>query len=204
MTARLWLVRHGRIEANVSGHWHGSTDSPLDSVGREQIDAVGRWFAASGLAVGAIYSSPLQRTRHTAEAIGRAMQLEVEAHDDLREYGIGALEGTPYPELMLPGGFIEQMRSDPHWAPEDGESLRGVVERMKRATRTIADAHPAQEVVIVSHGAAMGLLLGELLHDDPLAWRNYHVANCSVSELRLDPEPALGQFNGTEHLEGIG
>ena len=75
MSTRLWLVRHGRIEANVSGHWHGSTDSPLDAVGRQQVEAVGRWFAGSGLKIEAIYSSPLQRTRHTAEAIGRALEL---------------------------------------------------------------------------------------------------------------------------------
>ena len=204
MSTRLWLVRHGRIEANVSGHWHGSTDSPLDAVGRQQVEAVGRWFAGSGLKIEAIYSSPLQRTRHTAEAIGRALELDIKAHEDLREYGIGTLEGTPYPELMIPGGFMEQMRNDPHWSPQDGESLNGVVDRMRSATRAIADAHPSREVVVVSHGAAMGLLLGALLHDDPLAWRNYHVANCSVSELRLEPEPSLGRFNATEHLEGLG
>ena len=204
MSARLWLVRHGRIEANVSGHWHGSTDSPLDDVGHRQIEAAGRWFAGSGVRFEAVYTSPLQRTRHTAEAIARALALDIEARDDLREYGIGTLEGTPYADLMVPGGFMERMRNDPQWAPEAGESLRDVVNRMRCATRAIAQAHPHGEVVVVSHGAAMGLLLGELLHDDPLAWRNYHVANCSVTELRLEPEAALGRFNCTEHLEGIG
>ena len=33
MTTRLWLVRHGQIQANVDGRWHGSTDSPLTAAG---------------------------------------------------------------------------------------------------------------------------------------------------------------------------
>ena len=48
MTTRLWLVRHGQIQANVDGRWHGSTDSPLTATGEAQVAATGAWFKAQG------------------------------------------------------------------------------------------------------------------------------------------------------------
>ena len=49
MTRSLLLVRHGQIEANARGRWHGSTDSPLTRIGRQEL----KWraFAIGGLLI---------------------------------------------------------------------------------------------------------------------------------------------------------
>jgi len=201
VTTRFWMIRHGRISANVTGHWHGSTDTPLDEVGERQVERVAAWFADAGHPISAVYTSPLQRTHGTARGIAGALGLEAMPHDDLREYGIGELEGTHYSELLGELRFFERIREDPHWAPDGGESLHAVITRMRTSLEAFAARHPGEDVVVVSHGAAMGLLYGHLLHDDPFAWRDYHVENCSISEFRLHPEPALGRFNETGHLE---
>lgn len=201
MSTRLWLVRHGQIAANVSAHWHGSTDSPLTDAGEQQAARVADWFAQSGHPVGAIYTSPLGRTRATAEAIARALDLEPHPESSLREYGIGVLEGTHYRELHEHHRFFDRIREDPGYAPEGGESLAAVLERMQRALHDIAAAHRGEDVIVVGHGAATGLTLAHLLEADPLAWWRYQIRNCSVSELYLEPEPRLGLFNHTAHLE---
>ena len=203
MTTRFWMVRHGRISANVTGHWHGSTDTPLDEVGERQVERVAGWFRDAGHPVRAVYTSPLRRTHGTAAGIAAALGLEAEPLPALREYGIGELEGTHYGDLIERERFFDRIREDRHWAPPGGESLHDVVSRMRTALETLAARHPGEDVVVVSHGAAMGLLYGELLTGDPLAWRDYHVENCSVSEFRLHPEPGLGAFNRTDHLDGV-
>jgi probable phosphoglycerate mutase len=200
---RFWLVRHGQIAANLSAHWHGWTDSPLTDTGRAQVERVAGWFADAEHPVTAIYTSPLQRTRHTAEGIAGALALAVEPLDDLREYGIGELEGTHYRTLVDEHGFFERIRSDRDWAPPGGESLGRVLERMQSAFRRLAADHPGEDVVVVSHGAALALTISELLHAEPLGWGDYHVSNCSVSEFWLEPEPGVGLFNHTDHLEGL-
>ena len=58
MTTRLWLVRHGQIQANVDGRWHGSTDSPLTAAGQAQVAATGAWFKAQARPITAVYASP--------------------------------------------------------------------------------------------------------------------------------------------------
>jgi broad specificity phosphatase PhoE len=199
---RLWLVRHGQIAANVEGRWHGWTDSPLTDTGRRQVERVADWFRAAAHPVRAIYTSPLQRTHDTARGIGQALGLEPEPVRDLREYGIGDLEDTPFRELVDRLGFFERIRKDRHWAPSGGESLHGVVTRMQATLIALADRHPGEDVVVVSHGAAMALAIAQFMDADAQAWGNYHVSNCSVSELWLHPEPALGLFDHKDHLEG--
>ncbi|HSG90701.1 MAG TPA: histidine phosphatase family protein [Pseudomonadales bacterium] len=199
---RLWLVRHGQIAANLTGHWHGWTDSPLTDTGRTQVTRVAGWFADAAHPVAAVYTSPLQRTHDTARGIASALGLEAEPVLALREYGIGELEGTPYKALRDEHRFFDRIRDEPDWAPAGGESLRDVVTRMHDTFTDISARHAGEDVVLVSHGAAMALTIAHLLHADALEWGQYHVSNCSVSEFCLMPEPALGMFNSTAHLEG--
>ena len=73
------------------------------------------------------------------------------------------------------------------------ERIVPVLERLGRA-----EDHPT--VAVVSHGAALGIALATLLDANPRAWRNYHVENCSITELRFVPHAEVGVFNHTTHL----
>jgi broad specificity phosphatase PhoE len=197
--ATLLLVRHGQIAANVSRVWHGSTDSELTERGLEEARRTADHLA-SARNVRALYSSPLLRTRQTAEAIAARLGLVPRLEPGLAEYGIGELEGVSYADLLNVHGFFARIRSDRDFAPPGGESPRQVLERAIGALHRIARTHRGEEVVIVSHGAALGLALGELLHGDPDRWMELHLSNCAVSELVLEPAPRLLAWNRTDHL----
>ena len=198
--ARLLLVRHGQISANVDRVWHGSTDSALTDRGLEEAEAVARLLATDRFAPAAVYSSPLQRTRETAAAIARATGLEPVTDPGLAEYAIGELEGVSYEDLYREHRFFERIREDPDFAPPGGESRNQVVARVVGALRRIARAHGGDEVVVVGHGAALGLAISHLLGDSDAEFQKYHKANCALSELVLAPEPRLLRFNETAHL----
>lgn len=198
---RLLLVRHGQIDANAHGIWHGSTDSSLNERGRRQAVRVARLLARTRPGVSAVYASPLERTRRTAECIAGELHLEVRPDADLVEFGIGELEGESYQALMNQHGFFQRMLRDGAWAPPGGESRAAVTRRVVGALRRIAARHAGEEVVTVGHGAALGLALASLLGGGPLAWRRYQMSNCSVSELVLGPEARLLAFDDTDHLD---
>ena len=202
--ARLILVRHGQIAANLASVWHGSTDSPLNDVGREQAKRVGERLQIKTLAAEyrpvRIISSPLERTLHTAEAIGAALGLQPQVEHDLREYAIGELEGTPYQTLVDEHRFFDKVHKDHGYAPPGGESLDGVCRRVVDAFVRIADAHQGEDVIVVGHGAAIGVALGSLLEGDPTRWNHYGIKNCSITELRLRPVAQLLLLNDVEHL----
>lgn len=197
---RFWVVRHGQIAANVSYHWHGSTDSPLTETGRRQVEQVATWFEGNGRSLAAAYSSPLTRTRDTATGIASRFGLKVDPLPGLREYCLGEWEGVHFQELNEERQLLERM-SDRHWAPPGGESIHGVLERMLEAFHQVAERHPGEEVLMVGHGAATAVMLAHLLQQDALGWHSYHLRNCSVSEFWLHPEPGLGLFNHIDHLQ---
>jgi len=201
--ASLLLVRHGQIRANVQGRWHGSTDSPLTWRGRSQASRTGRHLASTELRPTHIYSSPLQRCRDTAERIARPLGLAAQVDENLREYAIGEWEGMRFDELAERHDFVSRASQDHNFAPPGGESLAAVSSRIVNAVQQIHQRHEDEleaRVMLVSHGAVMAVLLGQLLHQTPSRWIDYHFANCSLTELVLSPAPYVNFFNSTQHL----
>jgi broad specificity phosphatase PhoE len=198
----LTLVRHGETSANLDGVWAGSTDTPLTERGRLQAERVARYIVEKHGDAAALYSSELQRARDTALAIGTALGLDLRTDAALAEYDLGSWEGKTYRDLQTEHQLWDRMRDDLDFAPHGGESPRQVAERFTGALRRIAAAHPVERVVVVAHGGALTLALGDLLDGDIRQWRRV-MKNCAVSELVIEPEPALLSFNHTDHLEGV-
>ncbi len=201
MTAILTLVRHGETAANLEGVWHGSTDTPLTERGHAQARRVADYLAGREPAR-ALYTSPLQRARHTAEPIGAALDLEARAEADLSEFHLGSWEGKTYRELFERHELWHHMRRNPDFAPHGGESPRQVTERLVAALGRIAATHAGERVIVVSHGGALSMALGHLLDGSYAEWRRV-MDNCAVTELVLEPEPRLLAFNVNAHLEDV-
>jgi broad specificity phosphatase PhoE len=198
----LILVRHGETPANLDGVWHGSTDSPLTARGEQQAARVATHVGAAYADAAAVYTSDLQRARRTAEAIGQALAREARLERGLREYDLGSWEGKTYGDLHDTHDLWHHMKTNPHFAPHGGESPNGVTERFTNALSSIAARHPGERVVVVAHGGAFSLAMGALLHGHYSHWHPV-MENCAVSELVLEPRPALLSFNYTDHLAGV-
>jgi broad specificity phosphatase PhoE len=197
------LIRHGETSANVEGVWHGSIDTALTPRGRSQAERVAEHIARTRADARALYASPLARARDTAQPIAERLGLSPCLEPDLREYHLGEWEGISYATLAREHRLFERMRDDPDWQPGGGESARQVAERLARSLLAIAERHPGERVIVVSHGGALTLGLGLLLDADVSAWRRV-MSNCAVSDLRFDPAPTLAVWNDVAHLDGLG
>ncbi len=202
MTHSLLLIRHGQIAANAGGRWHGATDSPLTRTGRRQAARVAQCVRARWGDIAAHLFEPDDPVPDTAQAIGNALsQPVINVDDDLREYGIGELEDTTFAALQSEHDFFRRIKEDPDFAPPGGDSINAVARRIVPALQRIyAIDDSARPIAVVSHGAALAIALATLLDADANHWTNYHVDNCSVTELLLEPEPLIAAFNSTEHL----
>jgi broad specificity phosphatase PhoE len=204
MSPRILLVRHGQILANKQGRWHGSTDTPLTIKGRWQAFLTGR-FLAKTVSLDAVYTSPLQRCQHTARLASKDYAGTTKIIDGLAEMSVGEWEDMEFTKLNAEHRLIERFNEDLDWAPPQGESLGTVAKRMETSLLEIADNHSAHEtVLVVSHGAAMAVALGQLLHQDPRAWMQYRFDNCSITEIRLGDNPSLEQYNNCSHQSLFG
>ena len=200
--ALLTLVRHGQTSANIDAVWHGSTNTPLTPHGRNQAAAAGDFIKTNYHPVDpiqSVYASPLERARHTAEAIASPLGLTPEIDPDLVEYDLGEWEGLSFTHLFEEKKLFHNMRADHDYRPHGGESPRQVGDRIAGAFRRIADRHPGERVVIVSHGGALSIAFGLILDNDYSRW-NRMMDNCAITELVLDPKPELRSFNQIDHL----
>ncbi|MCR9094969.1 MAG: histidine phosphatase family protein [bacterium] len=197
--ALLTIVRHGQTSANIDGVWHGSTNTPLTDHGRIQAAAVGRHIKANYRPVTHVYASPLDRAHHTAQAIADPLGLEPAIDPGLVEYDLGDWEGLSFHHLFEEKRLFHNMREDPHFAPHGGESPLEVGLRLAGSLRSIAERHPGERVVVVSHGGALSIAFGVLIDDDYSRFDRM-MKNCAISELSFSPRPDLVTFNQIDHL----
>jgi probable phosphoglycerate mutase len=187
----LILVRHGQTAANAAGLLLGRADLVLTDVGRRQAKAL-----AAALPVPAkVVSSPLRRAVETAEAIG----LPVEIDERWIEIDYGDFDGLPLTEV---GADVwKRWRSDPTFAPPNGESFDELDSRVREACEARVQEAAAHDVVVVSHVSPIKAAVAWAL-DVPgaIAWRMHlHVA--SVTKVAVGgPTPSLRTYNDTAHL----
>jgi len=188
------VVRHGRTAANAGGLLLGRLDVPLDDHGRTQAAAVATALPAPDLVV----SSPLRRTRETAEAFGRP----VEVDPAWIELDYGDWDGRPMGEVA-PETWAT-WRADLDFAPPGGESLRHLSERVHGALEALVDRLDGRRVVVVSHVSPVKAAVSWALAVGPeVAWRTF-VAPGSISRIGLGPSgPTLSSFNETAHLPTV-
>lgn len=199
----LLVVRHGETQANVSGSWQGSTDSPLTERGRLQVEFLTQRLASEGRSVSAIYSSPLGRARQTADILASGLGAPpIVADPGLAEFHLGEWEGLSYDTLRFDKGLWDKMAVDPHFTAPGGESAVAFAMRLVASFRTIASQHPGQTSIIVSHGGAIATALAMLVSGDGGRWLEFQVANCALTEIAWGERPQVVRLNDTTHLDG--
>ncbi len=72
---RIFIVRHGESEANAAGTFEGYADAALTTLGRAQAAQIAQRAPAWRIQSARLITSPMQRARHTADAIAAALSL---------------------------------------------------------------------------------------------------------------------------------
>ena len=182
----LYLVRHGRTEANAGGRLQGRIDLPIDDVGRAQAAAI----TSVVTSVDRLISSPSLRARQTAAVFG----IEMEIDERWLEMDYGELDGLALSDV--PRLQWQQWISDPDFRPPGGESLREMGTRVHAACEDLLEAARDHDIVVVSHAtpikAAMAWALGV---DVGITWRS-QIDQASITKITIrDRGPALAAFN---------
>ena len=89
---QFYYVRHGQTDWNLNKRLQGNTDIPLNDTGIAQAHEAKDKLA--GQPVSAIFTSPLQRARKTADIINETLQCPIFEITGLKECNFGPHEGT--------------------------------------------------------------------------------------------------------------
>lgn len=194
----LLLIRHALCDPvgrSIAGRKPGIH---LNPAGRSQAAALANRLAV--LPISAIYSSPMERARETAEPVARRLGLKVQTEPGLDEIDFGEWTGRTLAELdVIPAwrAFNEERSTT---RIPGGELIGEVLERALEACGRISRTHrnPGAVVALVSHGDVLRALIAHFAGISLDLMRRIELSPASLSVVSLGPYPRLLLLNSTE------
>jgi len=183
--ARVLVARHG--EAEYETDLCSDDGGGLTALGRRQARELADLLRGERIA--RVWTSPLSRAVQTAEIAAAALGLDVVVREGLREYGVGSLAGTDGHEAAVLGPvFRAWVDGDEAATIDGGERVGGIVARVEAVLDEVADAHPGETVLVVSHGGAMLATIPQLVGLPRGSGLGVTLPNCGVFELEKDAD----------------
>lgn len=214
---RVIIVRHGQSSYNIERRIQGRTDvSRLTEKGCADASKVGK--ALSNIAFNAIYTSPLQRAKKTAEIIyselatDGAKSVTPLVADKLMEIDL------PLWAEMLSADVKQKFPEDyrtwkqrPHelrMLLEDGTTehfpVLAIYEQARSFWEEVLQVHQGETILIVAHNGINRALISTALGIPPSRYHSLQQSNCCISVLNfaggLGEPVQLESLNQTQHL----
>ena len=199
MSTYLMFVRHGETVGNQDQIAHGQWESPLTDRGVEQARMTAEMLTSWHCTYHRVYASPLSRAHDTGTHIGNVLGIPIHLHNGLKEGFLGDWEGITYQQLGE-FGFAKRSIKDDDFKAHNGESPNQLSRRMISTINEIRSNHANENIIIVSHGAAISHAMSSLLNTKPVFGYQYLMHNSAVTEISFSPDPVLEQLNFYDHL----
>lgn len=179
---RILLVRHG-VTGTTGKVLPGRAEGlNLSADGHDQAQQLAARISDVGQ-VTAVYSSPLERTLQTAAPIAGALDLGIAVNEGLLECDFGQWTGASLPDLAKKPEWKLVQNNPSAFRFPDGESFLEMQMRIVATLVDIANQHPGEMVVAVSHAdpikAAVSFAAGAHLDQ----FQRFVISPCSVSVL---------------------
>jgi probable phosphoglycerate mutase len=205
----LYLLRHGQTAFSRDNAFCGAgLDPELTPDGTAMAQCFAEKYAQT--AWQAVYCSPLQRARATAQPLCERLGLTPQVRDGLKEISYGAWEGQTV-ETVSRDYHDDHLRwtADPAWnAPtsserETGENAIVIARRALQVVEEIRASHASGNVLVVSHKATIRIILCSLLGIDVGRFRfrlDCPTASLSIVEFQSHG-PMLRVLADRRHLD---
>ena len=190
--ATIGLIRHGITEWNELGRSQGISDIPLNEFGKQQAVALANRLSLEEK-WDIIVTSDLLRAIETGQIIASKLNLPVSLFDErIREINCGEIEGTTEEER------INKWASNWRELNLGMEKFEVVSKRGYEFLTKLATKYIDKRVLVVSHGALIGLTLQRLLPDK---FMSTHIENTSLTILiNNESKWDCTLYNCTQHL----
>jgi probable phosphoglycerate mutase len=192
---KLVLLRHGETEWSRQGRHTGLTDVPLTAHGEDLARQAGELVRGYDFALA--LSSPLQRSRRTAELAG----FHAEIDPLLVEWDYGGYEGRTSADIRAELGYNWTAFSHGVIRGETpGETVEEVAARASRVLTRVLPAMAEGDVALIAHGHFLRILTAVFLREAPRFGARIALDAGSVSVLCYYREqPAILAWNhGTQ------
>ena len=147
----IYLIRHGKTQANEKHLYCGSTDLPLSEAGREELQ-----FLAYAISPERFVTSGMKRTNETLEILFGNVPYSVDSR--FREVDFGDFEMKSYEMLKDDPAYQAWLTGDNEAnTPPGGESGTQMTRRVLEAFAELPDG-----TALIAHGGVIAAIMAHL------------------------------------------
>ena len=178
------FLRHAQAENNTKRILAGRTEGvPLTKTGIQQAEQISEYLKP--LDISAIYSSPIERAKHTAEIVTKNSAIDVELDDRLTEIDMGKFTRMNYDDMFAKYGniFLKFYENDPVIAEHEVETVPNVQKRILDMVDHVIKKHKNENVILVTHMDPIKAMLANVMDLKPKTLFELIIANASFTIL---------------------
>jgi len=207
----IYLIRHAESEMNEKPHLIAgrSPHSPLSIKGQDQAKSLGRYFKKEPVIFDSVYSSPLLRSKRTAQITLDEMGIperDIIEVPELVEFTQGDWEGRPRKEVYTPEILRYINTKGSLFTPPNGESQIMVEHRvsgwfMEEILHNNKLMSGKKTIAIFSHGLTIKCFLHFVMNFDERLIYRIRLDNTGYCKLHFNQEGwFMYSINTTSHL----
>ena len=175
------IARHG--EAEYEAPTWAEEGGSLTALGRRQAADLAEELADRRVAH--VWTSTLARAVQTGEIVAARLGVGVTTRIGLREFDVGDHRGVPLEEDPFAATYTRWLAGHLDDRVPGAETGREIAERFGEVLREVADAHPGETVLVVSHGGAIGLGVPAAAR---MTVEQKRLGNCDTVEVLADAD----------------
>jgi probable phosphomutase (TIGR03848 family) len=184
------FVRHGSTPTTGKVLPGRAPGLHLSDEGRKQAVATAERITAIKRRPVAIYSSPLERARETAQPLSDLLELPVQIDDGLLECDFGDWTGAELKNLRRLGDWKTVQSLPSTFRFPQGESFAAMQHRITSTLDRLAGCHLGQTFVAVSHADPIKAVIASVAGVPLDLFQRFVVSPCSVTALVRGPATA--------------
>ena len=179
------FLRHAQAENNTKRILAGRTEGvPLTKTGIEQAERIAKYLAP--IDISAIYSSPIERAKHTAEIVAKNCSLDVVLDERLTEINMGKFTRMNYDDMFTKYGniFLKFYENDPVISEHEVETFPDVQKRVLEMVDHVLKKHNNENVILVTHMDPIKSMLAKVMNLVPKTLFELIIANASLTIIK--------------------
>ena len=179
------FLRHAQAENNTKRILAGRTEGvPLTKTGIEQAERIAKYLAP--IDISAIYSSPIERAKHTAEIVAKNCSLDVVLDERLTEINMGKFTRMNYDDMFAKYGniFLKFYENDPVISEHEVETFPDVQKRVLDMVDHVLKKHNNENVILVTHMDPIKSMLAKVMDLKPKTLFELIIANASLTIIK--------------------
>ena len=191
------FLRHAQAENNTERILAGRTEGvPLTKAGIEQAKRISEYLKP--LDISAIYSSPIERAKHTAEIVAKNCSCGVVLDERLTEIDMGKFTRMNYDDMFTKYGniFLKFYENDPVISEHEVETFPDVQKRVLDMVDHVVKKHNNENVILVTHMDPIKSMLAKVMNLVPETLFELVIANASLTIVKeQDKKFSLSAIN---------